>query len=212
ATDDTLDGAQRVNEKREENHLPVLPILTISLIKNNEGETYSSSAVREEESKEYRLPSFLRAELQKPFGPVIRSFPSEVSGERMVTVGDITTKLANKEQKNQWLSVIDFTVERKPFFTNIHELNFDGSEELHTIVNSAATITSEIWNVLKDMESTKRHIVLVTGEEDLLVLPLIIFLPLGMNIFYGQPGQGMVWVVVSEETKQKAKALLAQFS
>jgi uncharacterized protein (UPF0218 family) len=45
--------------------------------------------------------------------------------------------------------------------------------------------------------------VLIRGEEDLVTAVLLLLLPLQSLIYYGQPGEGMVEVVVSEELKEK---------
>ncbi|MDO8451425.1 MAG: DUF359 domain-containing protein, partial [bacterium] len=62
--------------------------------------------------------------------------------------------------------------------------------------------------------------IIVDGEEDLLVLPVILASPIGAFILYGQPGyrtvpgqpgEGVVSVPVTSETKEKARILLGQF-
>jgi len=52
----------------------------------------------------------------------------------------------------------------------------------------------------------------VDGEEDLLALPAIIHAPRGSILYYGQPNKGLACVIVTNEKKHEALALLARFS
>jgi uncharacterized protein (UPF0218 family) len=54
--------------------------------------------------------------------------------------------------------------------------------------------------------------IIVTGEEDLLVLPVAIYAPDNSVIFYGQPNEGLVMVLVTEEIRNKAKSILDSMS
>lgn len=55
-------------------------------------------------------------------------------------------------------------------------------------------------------------LLLVDGEEDLLALPAIVHAPIGGVVYYGQPQQGLVEVMVTEEKKREVLALLKQFT
>jgi hypothetical protein len=54
--------------------------------------------------------------------------------------------------------------------------------------------------------------ILVEGEEDLLVLPAVFFLPLGGVVLYGLPKKGLVICNVNEKYKQLVKSLLKKES
>ena len=56
------------------------------------------------------------------------------------------------------------------------------------------------------MESPIR--ILVTGEEDLLVLPVCIHAPENSVVMYGQPNEGLVIVKINSEIRNKAQSLL----
>ena len=53
---------------------------------------------------------------------------------------------------------------------------------------------------------------IVDGEEDLLVLPVLEYAPIGSILYYGQPGKGIVEVVVTNTVKKEAKNLLSRFT
>ena len=50
--------------------------------------------------------------------------------------------------------------------------------------------------------------IVVSGEEDLLALPLFVMVPNGSVVLYGQPLEGMVIVRIDEKIRWKARDLL----
>ena len=50
--------------------------------------------------------------------------------------------------------------------------------------------------------------IVVSGEEDLLALPLFVMVPNGSVVLYGQPLEGMVIVRIDERIRWKARDLL----
>ena len=77
--------------------------------------------------------------------------------------------------------------------------------------NPPGTINIDAWRALEKAGRLKRSVaVIVEGEEDLLVLPLIDLMPVGSLITYGQPQAGMVVVDVTEERKRWAQVFMMQ--
>jgi uncharacterized protein (UPF0218 family) len=66
-----------------------------------------------------------------------------------------------------------------------------------------STIVDEIGKAFKE-----GGLVMVRGEEDLLVIPSVLALPEGVVVAYGQPGVGVVLVKIDKDKKEKAKELL----
>ena len=138
-------------------------------------------------------------------------------------VGDIVTKdfLANPFLKRFIkLCIIDEKTKREQIKIEV-EGNF---EDIIEIENSAGLISKDSWALLKNIiASDKTTLLKITeGEEDLLVLPLILELPKESEIknyaFYGQPPitdakievpQGIVIVEINETTQKKVKALIS---
>jgi uncharacterized protein (UPF0218 family) len=54
-------------------------------------------------------------------------------------------------------------------------------------------------------------LIIVEGEEDLAVIPLVICSPEGAVILYGQPGEGVVVCEVDWKARKKARELLSHF-
>ncbi|HEX7042174.1 MAG TPA: pantetheine-phosphate adenylyltransferase [Patescibacteria group bacterium] len=234
-SEETKSGARKINSKREEMGLKNLPVITIPIKKIQEN-TLSSTKIREGKTgrngeiylnKKWTghtlsLSDNVREILHKPFGIFLEGdIPENMlqHPENMVTVGDFVTKRFNDMKISQAISVIDFSIERKHIFTTISDLGFEGWEGIFNVKNPPGLITPEIWNVLEvAINSEKRRkIIIVEGEEDLVVIPLVLLLPLGWKIFYGQPQienmhkNGLVCIEVDEKVKEKVYDFLLQF-
>ena len=83
------------------------------------------------------------------------------------------------------------------------------------VSNSAGCLTSALFKsvseILNLVNSNKRLILKVNGEEDLSVLPFLLLAPIGFVIFYGQPGFGIVKIEVTEENKEIAYNIVSSF-
>ena len=226
---DTQKGAQIINQDRKKRGLSQLKIILAPIIFADSNKDLSSFRIRQGEinregelyvnplwlKKDLMLPENLRKEFRKPFGELFRDVDSAVKDEDknflVITVGDITTKIFNDNSLGQNISVIDFKVNREEKFANIEELGFVGSENIFHADNPAGYISSSLFKKLFEifqLETKDKIVLQINGEEDLTVLPLVLFSPLNTVIYYGQPGQGIVKVVVSEESKEKAYNLV----
>ena len=113
------------------------------------------------------------------------------------------------------ISVIDFNVARHRKFFSIEGLGFKGDEDVVRINNLAGKISHGVFEKLISLSDSfmkKKTIFLIDGEEDLVVLPLILILPLNSLIFYGQPQEGLVMITVSEEIKKTAYEMVRSFN
>lgn len=226
----TEKGGELINQKRKELGLKPLKILIAPPVFAEDGDLISSERIRNGEinragklylsplwrKKKLILPESLRKELKKPFGTVISNAENlgNLNSSLASTVGDVTTQLFNKLSIHQHISVIDFLVAREKKFSSIKDLGFlENRETLQSRVkNPPGSLTSELFKVCqKAWRQKKKVIIVVQGEEDLSVLPLVLTAPLGAIVFYGQKGQGIVRVEVSETTKEKAYYLTSAF-
>ena len=122
----------------------------------------------------------------------------------IITVGDRTTEKMIDFDLIPSLQIVDGIEKREkrepPKLVNATEITVD---------NPPAEITSQSIDVIKkalSMESPIR--ILVTGEEDLLVLPVCIHAPDNSVVMYGQPNEGLVIVKITSEIRNKAQSLL----
>lgn len=153
------------------------------------------------------LTNDLRKELKKPVGKVILGKEKEVherfieilktkTYKKLITVGDITSKLFDADIK-----IFDGRILR-----NIY---VDTPEPTITAENPPAAIDKDIWGVLeKALKSDRREKIHINGEEDLLVLPLLILSEPDTMIVYGLPRRGICYVVPDEKTKSFADMIL----
>lgn len=74
--------------------------------------------------------------------------------------------------------------------------------------NEAGMINLLAWNAIAEAIEKGDSAVLVDGEEDLLTLVAVIAAPQGSLVVYGQPGEGIVLVRVTEGKKGEIEALI----
>ena len=222
---ETLRGADEINNKRKELRLPPLEVIIAPSSVAQDGKVISSSRIREgkinREGKVYINPSWLkqklflpgnlREELGKPFGKFVNDDDFTNAG-LVITVGDITTQKFNKLYLGQKISIIDYRVARKKKFEKTSDLGFFGNEKIVMVENLAGELNPELFSAITSAISAKeRAVIEVLGEEDLAVLPAILVAPLGAEIYYGQPGKGIVKIKITEEIKEKAYSLVSKF-
>ena len=227
-TSQTEKTAVEINQKRKEKQLSELEMIVLPMELAEDGKIISSTRIRNGEinrdgrlylspkwqNKKLILPLGMRSVLQRPMGEVLRKIPKGFDSSKIITIGDVTTQEFNRNNANQFLSIVDFLVQRQKKFNALSELGFTGSEETLKIKKPPGTINPELFKIVKKIfqaKNRKTKVILIKGEEDLSVLPVLLVAPLGFSIFYGQPGQGLVRVRVDEENKEKAYKLVDSF-
>jgi pantetheine-phosphate adenylyltransferase len=219
-TPETKARGEEVNRIRKEKGLTPLGLLVVALVPAEDTKPVSSTRVREGEidgTGRLVMPDNLRPELRKPIGQVLigDAIGSSIETHRkdiIVTVGDITTKTLLTAGVTPSLSIVDFLVDRKPYpeldgrfaAMNIFRV---------TVPSGPGFIAKEAIRVIQkwSMHPEEKIVLAVSGEEDLLALPAIAYGPTGAVVYYGQPGKGLVEVVISADKQREAKTLLARF-
>ncbi|MBI2442926.1 MAG: pantetheine-phosphate adenylyltransferase [Candidatus Levybacteria bacterium] len=233
ATPDSEGGAKRINLKRQKEGKSELVIIPFPLSIAEDGLPISSTRIREGiidrqgrlwvnpdwKEKTFILPEPLRKTLQKPIGEIIDAKTSTLSSQEtasLIAVGDVTTTLFHNRGIVPRLSVIDLTVERKKRYATVDELGLKPINLTYSAQNTPGHISSEIFQICGEIfqriKEGKNVLLHVIGEEDLTVLPILLYAPLGWVVCYGQPRKGTVKVVVSERIKQQARTLLSKFT
>lgn len=225
-TNQTEQVARDINLKRLQNNIPQFEVVVSVMKKAQDGGLISSTRIRNGEinrsgrlylNSEWRnknliLPENLRSVLQQPWGKIFTDAPQNIDGSKVIVVGDATAQKFNQKNIGQFLSIIDFLIQREIKFSGLPELGFN-NQNSQQVRNPHGMITSELFEAIHLAFKAKTQTVIqIEGEDDLAVLPVLLIAPLGFSIFYGQPNEGLVQVIVSEENKEKAYALASKFS
>ena len=129
----------------------------------------------------------------------------------VICVGDRTTERMTELGFLPNLEIIDMKERRGPRPLPAPSK----SAVVFTAINEPGTISFEslnaLNNCLKLIEANNRSNLrlLIEGEEDLLVLPVVAFFPEGTVVLYGQPNEGLVKVDIGS-SRENAKALLSR--
>jgi GTP-dependent dephospho-CoA kinase len=162
------------------------------------------------------LPDNLRDQLKKPLGILLLDSDAtrdNISkkiplGSFVITVGDATTEKMIRFGFNPSLQIVD-SVEKR----NKRDLPEGNPSTILTCENPAAEITLESISVIqKALGMTPPVRIIVSGEEDLLVLPVAVYAPKNSVILYGQPNEGLVIVLVTEEVRNRARSIMDSMS
>ncbi len=161
------------------------------------------------------MPESMRASLGRPQGKL---FPtSEVGGKEftdtvarhklVITVGDRTTEALAALGRVPDVQVVDGKEERR-----VRKPPSVPYESILRASNPPATLTAAVIEAVRLAFSSKKPArVLVDGEEDLVAIPVIALAPESSLVLYGQPGEGMVAVVVDSSSKERNQALMDEF-
>jgi uncharacterized protein (UPF0218 family) len=162
-----------------------------------------------------RLPEELRSELSKPLGFLLENtidnnvayvlnLIREKNPPKVIIVGDYVLSAFIKYSYIPDIGIFDKKSKRLPFQLNI---NPD-----ICIKNPAGHLSDEAIEIIKNaLNSQKKLMIYVEGEEDLLALPAIIFSPTNSFIIYGLMNRGMVIVINNKEKKIKLYEILNRF-
>lgn len=221
-TDDTRHGAEQINKIRREKALAPLAIVSIPSVADKEKKIISSTRIREGEidsdGATLVLPVAFRKELQKPFGQLFSDVDEWIRKNttpelKIVSIGDEVTEALLQRHFGQKVAVVDLLVNRQKRYAAVSDHALRGDERILSVVNQPGHITPELFAAAKtSLFSQGRYIVFVEGEEDLAVLPFILLAPIGFQILYGQPHEGIVAIPVTKECKQKAKNIVDRFT
>lgn len=160
-----------------------------------------------------KLPENLRDQLKIPLGKLILEKDTSKqnllelipSNSLVVSVGDATTQKMIEYGMIPSIQIVDGQekrVKRNPPELTKSKTNLACS-------NPAGEITEEsIQTIKKALKSEFPVNIMIDGEEDLLVLPVCMFVPDGTIVLYGQPNEGLVIVKVDSTTKNKVKSIL----
>ena len=157
----------------------------------------------------YKLNEHLRKELKKPLGQIIER--TKAFQGAFLVVGDAGLSNALEDKKEPWIGIYDNLIKRKPSGDETRKIILEWNAKKVLLENPAGTITEKAMKeIKKTLQSNEKTKIEVKGEEDLLVLPCLVFAPIDTNVYYGQPGEGMVLVKANQKNKEKARKMLEE--
>jgi len=174
----------------------------------------------------YKLPNNLRNSLRDPIGQIFTGKPSDSAKKAIdyinklgkgftVAIGDVCTKSLLEQEFYPNVIVFDETTRRRKDIS----INLS-SYQIRNAINPKEWILQSAWTVIQQSiafstSNNCRIAVRIDGEEDLLIIPAIISLPIGSVVVYGQPPinseEGIVVVSISSSLKDKVTNLLKKF-
>jgi|SRR5208337_3776966 len=156
------------------------------------------------------LPTESRKLFKDPFGTLHQDMGTvlpELAGHTIYSVGDVVTHSLQQNGITPAVAVIDGQTMRTPC-TKMPNL----SGTCIRVKNPPGTITDELVEALTYAVGHTPVTIIVDGEEDLAVIPLVIAAPLASVVLYGQPNEGVVLRVIDDRAKAAAHILLGQFA
>ncbi|OPX61713.1 MULTISPECIES: GTP-dependent dephospho-CoA kinase family protein [unclassified Methanoregula] len=156
------------------------------------------------------LPEEHRRLFKEPFGILCRSIDEVIpliGGKIVYTVGDVVTHNLQKKGVRPDVAIVDGYTMRSPCrkMPAVHG-------ECIAVKNPAGTITDDLIHALELAVRNTPSTIVVDGEEDLAVIPLVLTAPDGAIVLYGQPGEGIVLRAIDDEARKTAKRLLSHFT
>jgi len=218
-TEETLPGAKKINTMRDHLHLKELIVFVCDYFIDETGQPLHAEAIRAGRVNRAGVvyqsvldKTLVLSDEQRQFfspaqGKVIDLSKSiHRHGEPMIAVvGDasLETFIANGWPYD--LGVFDQRQLRKDVTSEV----IDNLSAVDTVENPAGSISVELTTGLIAAILNKYQHLKITGEEDLAAVALILLLPLGSVVYYGQPGLGIVKMFVTEELKDTTHKILS---
>jgi hypothetical protein len=155
------------------------------------------------------LPEENRSLFEKPFGELhssIEEILPRLVNHTVYAVGDVVTYNLHKNGIVPAIAIVDGYTMRSPC-SRLPPIR----GECIRVKNPAGTLTDELERALEHAVLHPPVTILVDGEEDLAVIPLVLTAPMGAIVLYGQPNKGVVLRTVDSEAKATARQFLGHF-
>ncbi|ADI73481.1 Protein of unknown function DUF359 [Methanohalobium evestigatum Z-7303] len=161
------------------------------------------------------LPEKFRPTLRKYFGELflgtgndtIKKMEQQLKNStKLISVGDVTTFHLIESGIIPDVYLIDNRTNRKPTPDRVDK-NHRFTQV--TVDNPSGTITEDLVNNIENAVLSDKNVrIFVNGEEDLAALPAILLAPINSIVLYGQPGEGVVLVEITESKKEEIRDLM----
>jgi pantetheine-phosphate adenylyltransferase len=222
-TDDTIHGAKAINQRRQLIGLKPVPVHLCPLLRDETNQIISSIRIRAGEidqaglnfdqilNQDLVLNLSQREFLSQPQGKPVESPTKENKTPLICVVGD-----SSLEQfiENDWaydLGIYDYRQQREAVKSKLIKqvkTNYQ-TENKAGLISQPLTIELKkaLHNLLNKDQQSPQHLY-VQGEEDLAAVALILLAPLQTRIYYGQPGEALIEMMVNLDLKKKIYQVL----
>lgn len=157
--------------------------------------------------KDLVLPESARGSFKEPVGREMDESEIDDNAQTcFITVGDVVSLTFRRHGVRPLLSIYDGSTERREMtdFAKLVE-----GEEKEVVSNPAGWITAQMADAVRRGIEGETGLIRVEGEEDLALLPCMIFAPEGAVIVYGMPGRCMMAVTTDGAVRKRATELVA---
>jgi pantetheine-phosphate adenylyltransferase len=224
-TDLTLPGANAINFKRQEQQMPPLAVIRADLVKDQSGQYLSSTRIRagkvNRQGQVYThflqnnnlFSEAAKAAVKSPQGRLllteaIKTLPFDQYVQIALLGDQVTEYFINHDLPFNY-AIIDHKINRRA-----HSTNLGHWQPQHRLIadNPPGTVSLSATSAISHLTTQNQGLLEIAGEEDLLGFPLVLCLPLNSVIFYGQPGEGVVMITVTETDKERLVKILSHQS
>lgn len=154
-----------------------------------------------------RIPEGKRDLFKEPLGEFLDEAELEQhNAAKMITVGDVVSLTVRRNGMVPLLSIYDGYTERHEMTGFATYVESHGLE-VKVVGNPAGTVTRELEDAVRNAITGDTGVIRVEGEEDLALMPCILYAPDGYEIVYGWPGKGMMCVTTDERIRKRVKEL-----
>ena len=156
------------------------------------------------------LPQY-RSRFSEPFGPIFSdmkeicaAYPDKI----FCSVGDVVTEQLFCMQAPWKVAVVDGYTKRERYLIDIPE-----GVDVLAVDNPPGCISLMLITAVQEAVSHEKNqtVINVNGEEDLALLPLLLFAQTGTVLLYGQPNKGIVALIVDDTSRKLAHEHLQYF-
>lgn len=149
--------------------------------------------------------------LKKPVGTLLKnnqvnldSLSTYVKSDLVISVGDATTDKLLELGIVPAIQIVDGRERRVE-----RDFPLENYVKVIKCKNPAGTISIEAINAFKEALTSKKPVrIVVDGEEDLMGAVVLALAPDNSIMLYGQPFEGLVIVVINNETRDKLKEVI----
>lgn len=131
-------------------------------------------------------------------------FKTKYSEKRIISVGDVTTEILERNGVKPFLEVVDLKTKRASDGYFKHR---SGSE---IIKNGPGTISHDLFFLVERMLKGNGGRIEIEGEEDLAVIPIIFYSDQNTVVAYGIPDVGMACIDINESVKKLVDQVLSR--